>query len=282
MWLHCKFSFTSSALIPKNHQRHIDQSMALFLWSLGTCCQRMLPSALPSPKAWVGISTSQSIHPHKGSEVSWEWSRDADPWASCQLCPWPPATVSAADHPFSMSSDGGNLYPHLICFGAPSTFPAALRALGQAQCCLFPFISKQLHLIFHFMSFFPSGATLYKAFPLKKTLPSTALPCMHISLPPSSVSAKSHMAQCPCWALPWHHREASCSGAAGVIYPWTQALSYCWKKNIWAISREEAQSVMKVYIKQLLYHRSWKNNFFLNSTVSFPIFFKQKLKHFSY
>lgn len=39
---------------------------------------------------------------------------------------------------------------------------------------------------------------------------------------------------------------------------------------------------MQVYIKQLLYQRSWKNNFFLSTAVSFPIFFEQKLKHFSY
>lgn len=182
MWLHCKFSFTSSALIPKSHQRHIDQSTALSLWSLGTCCQRILPSALPSPKARGGISTSQGVHPHKRNDVSWEWSRDAGLWASCQLCPWPPAMLSAAGHPFPMSSDGWNLYPHLICFGANSTFPAALRALGQAQRCLFPFVSKQLHLIFYFMSCFPSRATLYKAFPLKKTLPS---PPLHAHIPPS-------------------------------------------------------------------------------------------------
>lgn len=177
--------------------------MALFLWSLGTCCQRMLPSALPSPKAWGGISTSQGAHPHKRGDVSWEWSRDAGPWGSCQLCPWPLAMVSAAGQPFSMSSDGGNLHPHLICFGAnSSTFPAALRALGQAQRCLLPSISKQLHLIFYFMSSFPSGATLYKAFPLKKTLPSTPLPSIlsKCQTPHGSVSLLSP-ALAPLWGF---------------------------------------------------------------------------------
>lgn len=161
---------------------------------------------------------------------------------------------------------------HLPCssqgFGAGTTLPIPLCE----QTAAFNFL---LHVLFSLTSHTIQGFSFKKRH-------SPPLPCMHISLPLSSLIAKPHMAWCPCRALRWHHRGAPCSGAAGVIYPWTQALSSCWKKNIWAISREEAHSVMKVYIKQLLYQRSWKNNFFLNSTVSFPIFFKQKLKHLSY
>lgn len=69
---------------------------------------------------------------------------------------------------------------HLICFGAnSSTFPAALKAWGRHNTA---FIRKQLHLIFYFMSSFPSRATQYKAFPLKKTLPSPR--CTYSSLHP--------------------------------------------------------------------------------------------------
>lgn len=110
---------------------------------------------------------------------------------------------------------------------------------------------------------------------LKKNL------CTHIAIPPSSVRAKLHM----CWAcvsdLPWHHGGTARSGAVSVISPWTQSFSSCWKKNAWAISREEAHSVMQVYIEQLLYQRSWKNNFFKHHcTISY--FLSKSSTYFSY
>lgn len=105
--------------------------------------------------------------------------------------------------------------------------------------------------------------------------------CTHLAIPPSSVRAKLHM----CWAcvsdLPWHHGGTARSGAVSVISPWTQSFSSCWKKNAWAISREEAHSVMQVYIEQLLYQRSWKNNFFKHHcTISY--FLSKSSTYFSY
>lgn len=280
MWLHCKFSFTSSALIPKSHQRHIDQSMALSLWSLGICCQRTFPSALPSPKARGGISTSQAVHPHKGNDVSWEWSRDAGPWASCQLCPWPPAMLSAAGHPFSMSSDGWNLSPRLMCFGAnSSTFPAPLRALGQAQVCLFPCISKQLHLIFYFMSFFPSPATLYKAFPLKKTLPSSPL---HGHIPSSILSE----CQTP-------HGSVAEPGLGTTVellvlgqllwsIPGHMHFPPAGKRTFGILAERKLTVSWKFISNNCCTKGAGKTIFFKQCCIISLFFFKQKLKHFSY
>lgn len=168
--------------------------------------------------------------------------------------------------------------PSLIRFDANSSiFTRALRACGPAKCTLFFFISKQLQFIFHLISSFPLQATLYMAFALKNTAsPPCTYPFFHPLYVPNAACAR-----CAWQALPWHRGGGLHSGAASVISPWTQAFSFCWKKNIWAISREEAHSVMQVYIKQLLYQRSWKNNFFKHHCIISPLFLKNKSSNIS-
>lgn len=171
MWLHCKFSSTSSALIPKSPQRHIDQSMALSLWSLGTCCQRMLPSALPSPKARGGISTS---HPSPQGEFLGSGAGMSSltvpgplPWSQLQVTPSPCPQVDAGCLPTSHLLWCKLL--HLPCstqgFGAGTALPVPLYKKTAA----FNFL---LHVLFSLTSHTIQG------FSFKKDTP---LPWMHIS-----------------------------------------------------------------------------------------------------
>lgn len=224
------------------------------------------PLPCPAPGPEVGYPHLRVSIPERGTAFLGSGA------TSCWLCPWPSAVLSAGGCPSSLPSAGWNLCPHLSCFGANSSiFAWTLRACGPAKCTLF-FISKQLQFIFYVMSSFPLWTTLYMAFPLKKSPP------LHAHIPPSilctcqtphalSVLAKPCLGTVvgllvlgqPVWSHPGHRHFPP----AG--------------KRTFGLLAERKLTVSCKFISNNCCTKGDGKTIFLSTTVSFPIFFKQKL-----